>query len=490
MSAPLAEEECMKKALLIIVAVVACCVLLANADMLNSFIAALSTGAVVPLVIAVVLMLVRHLTQAESYRTAFDAIGFDKTTLWDNIVLIFSIVFINTFCLFGGATGVAFIVDDLHRKGASLGTATSGAILSQVGYFAAIFVISVIGFITMMVSGSVNVLFVVGGLLLAGTLIVLSSMFIIGYLKPDLLYKVFDWLDRFINRIIGRFHKSLPAAWGSATADSIIKSARILAHNPQGTAVTVSWASLSAITNMLCLISVGFAFGYTNVPVLVAAFALSAISVILSPTPQGVGVVEAVIIAAVAGGGGDAALGATIALVYRGIMFWIPFGIGAMMLSQTDFFIGKKNPSLEQRSKDIGWIAGTLVGIVGVVNIGLSFIPEMFEPYQALVQWISFGDLFIGPALVVAGIVLLLLAVGLVMRLRTAWAITEVLLVLVAASEFLFHDTIKVAVIVLVLCVWLYARRQVFDRLITPESIANMEPPKLPRRKKKDPKEN
>ena len=480
----------MKKAILIIVCIVACCVLLANADMLNDFASALATGAVVPLVIAVILMLVRHLTQAESYKTAFSAIGFDKTSLWDNIVLIFSIVFINTFCLFGGATGVAFIVDDLRRKGASLGTATSGAILSQVGYFAAIFVISVIGFITMTVSGTVNVLFVVGGLLLAGTLAILSSMFIIGYFKPDLLYRLFDFLDRWINKIISHFHRSLPAAWGSATADSIIKSARILAHNPQGTAVTVSWASLSAITNMLCLVAVGFAFGYTNVPVLVAAFALAAISVILSPTPQGVGVVEAVIIAAVAGGGGDAALGATIALVYRGVMFWIPFGIGALLLSQTDFFVGKKNPSLEQKAKDIGWIAGTLVGIVGLVNIGLNFIPSLFEPYQALVEWISFGDLFMGPTLIVVGIALLVLAVGLVMRFRTAWAITEVLLVLVAAAEFLFYDTIKVAIVVIALAVWLYARRQVFDQLITPDSIANMEPPKLPRRSNKEEPKN
>jgi len=248
----------------------------------------------------------------------------------------------------------------------------------------------------------------------------------------------------------------------------------------------VSWASLSAITNMLCLVAVGFAFGYTNVPVLVAAFALAAISVILSPTPQGVGVVEAVIIAAVAGGGGDAALGATIALVYRGVMFWIPFGIGALLLSQTDFFVGKKNPSLEQKAKDIGWIAGTLVGIVGLVNIGLNFIPSLFEPYQALVEWISFGDLFMGPTLIVVGIALLVLAVGLVMRFRTAWAITEVLLVLVAAAEFLFYDTIKVAIVVIALAVWLYARRQVFDQLITPDSIANMEPPKLPRRSKKE----
>ena len=157
--------------------------------------------------------------------------------------------------------------------------------LSQVGYFAAIFVISVIGFITMTVSGTVNVLFVVGGLLLAGTLAILSSMFIIGYFKPDLLYRLFDFLDRWINKIISHFHRSLPAAW--VPPRRIPSSNRRASwHITRSTAVTVSWASLSAITNMLCLVAVGFAFGYTNVPVLVAAFALAAISVILSPTPQ------------------------------------------------------------------------------------------------------------------------------------------------------------------------------------------------------------
>ena len=135
----------MKKALLIIIAIVACCFLLANADYLMEFVDTLATGALVPIIVACVFMLLRHLVQALSYKTAFDAVGFKETTLWQDIVLIFSLVFINTFCLFSGATGVAFIIDDLRRKGAPIGTATSGAILSQIGYFAAVFVICIIG---------------------------------------------------------------------------------------------------------------------------------------------------------------------------------------------------------------------------------------------------------------------------------------------------------------------------------------------------------
>ena len=179
----------MKKALLLVIGIVAVCFLIANADYLASFLATLQTGALVPLVVACALMLARHLVQAASYDAAFEAVG-HKTGFWHNVVLIFSLVFINTFCLFSGATGVAFIIDDAHRRGCDAGQSTSGAILSQIGYFAAILVISVIGFVTMLVSGSMNTLFLVGGLALAAVLAVLSSMFVAGYRKPRILFRL------------------------------------------------------------------------------------------------------------------------------------------------------------------------------------------------------------------------------------------------------------------------------------------------------------
>ena len=101
------------------------CFLLANVDYLNSFVNTLQTGALIPLVVAVVLMLARHLVQAASYDAAFEAVG-HATGFWHNVVLIFSLVFINTFCLFSGATGVAFIIDDAHRRGCDAGQSTSG----------------------------------------------------------------------------------------------------------------------------------------------------------------------------------------------------------------------------------------------------------------------------------------------------------------------------------------------------------------------------
>ncbi|WP_080799036.1 lysylphosphatidylglycerol synthase transmembrane domain-containing protein [Arabiibacter massiliensis] len=461
----------MKKALLLVIGIVAVCFLIANADYLASFVATLKTGALVPLVVACVLMLARHLVQAASYDAAFEAVG-HKTGFWHNVILIFSLVFINTFCLFSGATGVAFIIDDAHRRGCDAGQSTSGAILSQIGYFAAILVISVIGFVTMLVSGSMNALFLVGGLALAVVLAVLSSMFVAGYRRPRILFRVFIGVESLINKALGLLKKHLKPAWGRKMASSFISSASILAKNPQGTLVTVAYASFSAILNMACLVAIGYAFGFDNVAALVAAFAVAAISVILSPTPQGVGVVEAAIAAILTAHGCSLATATAIALVYRGIMFWMPFCIGAVLLSQSGFFAEKKDPSEEKRAKDMGWLSGTLVLVIGLVNLGLALIPQSFEPFTVLTEWVNMGGVLIGPALVAGSVVLVVLAVGLILRLRTAWALTLGALVLLAGAEFLYVNTWQVAMAAVALVAWLFWKRAAFDRPLVPQEDA------------------
>jgi phosphatidylglycerol lysyltransferase len=232
-------------------------------------------------------MLARHIVQAYSYKASFEAVNFKKGGIWSYIVLIFSLVFINTFCLFSGATGVAFIVDDAHRKGADLGTATSGAILSQIGYFAGVLVISIIGFVTMMLSGSLNVLFLIGSLLLAGTLLILSSMFFVGYKRPTWLYRLFGWIARPVCAIARAVHHPLSPTWSKDTANSFIKSAYVMSRNPSGTVISIAYASFSAILNMMSIVAIGYAFGFENVAALIGAFCLGAISVILRPDASG-----------------------------------------------------------------------------------------------------------------------------------------------------------------------------------------------------------
>lgn len=455
----------MKKAILILVAIVAAFFICANLDYINDFITTVQAGALIPIIVAIIIMIGRHVVQAMSYDAAFDAVG-HRTGLWHNIVLIFSLVFINTFCLFSGATGVAFIIDDAHRRGCDIGTATSGAVLSQIAYFAAVFVISATGFITMLITGTMNVVFLIGGLLLAGTLLALLSFFFCGYFKPSWLIKIFSIVEIVVRKLFKLLKRELPQGWGNGVADSFIRSARILAGNPKGAIITIVYASASAILNMMCLVAIGYAFGFSEIGPLISAFALAAISVILSPTPQGVGVVEAAIAAVLTSAGCSLSVATAIALVYRGIMFWIPFCIGAVLLSQSGFFKSKKDTSQQARNKDYAWIGGTLVIVTAVINMIIVLIPNLFEPYSMLTQWVNIGNMFAGPSLIVAGVLLLIMGIGLIFRLRIAWGFALAILTLIAGFELLFYDTIKVAIPILLIAIWLFWKRDAFDQPI------------------------
>ena len=58
----------------------------------------------------------------------------------------------------------------------------------------------------------------------------------------------------------------------------------------------------------------------------------------ISITPQGVGVVEAAVVVAFTSFGVSGAAGLSIAPVYRGIVFWMPFLIGAILIQTTKTF--------------------------------------------------------------------------------------------------------------------------------------------------------
>ncbi|WP_165062159.1 lysylphosphatidylglycerol synthase transmembrane domain-containing protein [Adlercreutzia sp. ZJ154] len=452
----------MKKALLIIVAILAVTFFMGNADMVFDFIDIVGTGATIPLIIAVIFMVLRHLTQAASYDAAFDAVGF-KTGFLHNVILIFSLVFINTFCLFSGATGLAFIIDDAHRKGASLGVATGGGLLSQIGFFAAVFVIAVIGTIVMFISDSMNYVILTGFIVLAAVLFGQTACFIIGYYKPDALYWLLTRIEKIGNWILHFFKRSMRAAWGTSTADQFIDASRILAHNPMGVVITIAWASLSAILNMACLMAIGFAFDFTQIAPLVAAFALAVVTIMLSPTPQGIGVTEAAIAIVLTAAGSTATTAAAIALVYRGIMLWIPFLIGAVLLSQSGFFKSKKTAAPDQKQKDFAWITGTLLALFGAVNIALALVAPALAPYGILTQFVDLSGVLGGSSLIFGGIVLFVCAIGIIRRSRIMWAASMLTLSVLAGLE-LYYNTWQVAVPLIALGVALFIKRDIFTK--------------------------
>ena len=83
----------------------------------------------------------------------------------------------------------------------------------------------------------------------------------------------------------------------------------------------------------MCFVCVGFAFDFTYIPYLVAGYVAGFI--IATFIPQTIGAVEVLLALILGGYGATGAQAAAIAIVYRGLIFWVPFLIGAVCINIT-----------------------------------------------------------------------------------------------------------------------------------------------------------
>ena len=73
---------------------------------------------------------------------------------------------------------------------------------------------------------------------------------------------------------------------------------------------------------------------------MLCGYIIATLFAMVSFTPQGVGFVEAAVALAFKTFGETAAAGTAIGIIYRGIVFWIPFLIGAILIQCTKTFSG------------------------------------------------------------------------------------------------------------------------------------------------------
>ena len=82
----------------------------------------------------------------------------------------------------------------------------------------------------------------------------------------------------------------------------------------------------------------GVAFNITNPEALICGYVIATLLAMISPVPQGVGFVEAGVMVLFSAYDINSAAGMASVLVYRGLVFWMPFLIGAVLIQRTKTF--------------------------------------------------------------------------------------------------------------------------------------------------------
>lgn len=207
--------------------------------------------------------------------------------------------------------------------------------------------------------------------------------------------------------------------------------------------------------------------GPVSLGVVLAVYGIAVLFWIVAITPQGIGVVEGAVTVTLASLGIPAVRAAAIALAFRGLSFWLPMGLGFLLLRRL-------RPVSSRRFQAGAWSVhaiAALTGVVGAIDVALGLRPHVGERMQAVMEFLPLVPRH-GAQLttVLSGFGLLGLVGNLWRRKHTAWILALLLLAASAAVLWLreFHTAAGVAAL---LAVWLLT--------LTPQFHARSDPPAL-----------
>ena len=310
----------------------------------------ISTAAPVGIIVACLLQLSKYFAQAFSYQYAFKSVG-ARFPAKNTIMLVFGTFFMNTVAPSLNLAGATLVVDEGRRRGIEAGRSTSAAVLMQMSVESGFFVIMTIGFIILAITGALSPEWLFFGLILAVLITSMGLLLSLGNSNPKLLLRILRRFSAIANFFLVKLKKPKLPAWEQGVVTSFGEAGRLIIKHPRTTAKVFLCSVGASACELSCFIAVGFAFGVFQLEALISGYVIATLFAMISITPQGVGVVEAAVSILFGTLGIDATLGLSVVLVYRGLVFWMPFLIGAVMLRGAGF-LKKDKSNMANKNRD------------------------------------------------------------------------------------------------------------------------------------------
>ena len=421
--------------------------------------------------LAGLLQVIYYLTYTALYQSAFQVVGL-TSKVRELLPVTFASIFMNVAAPSGGASGVALFVDDASRRGQSGARATVGTLLVLVADFCAFLVLLVAGLIYLFTHHNLKIYESIAAALLLVIISGLTGFLLLGLWRPEWLHGILAWVRKLSNRIAHSFKRAdiLDEAWVERNTAEFTEAAIAITAHPALLIKTLGVALAAHLVDLASLFALFLAFHQkVHFGVLVAGYAMGILFWIVSITPQGIGVVEGMMTLVFASLGVPIERATVIALAFRGLTFWLPLGIGFVLLKRLKSFEAKG--SMPDQAWNIRLIAILTAGM-GIVDVLSGLTPALHDRMQILEKYSPFG-VDVGGHLtsVLAGFALLLLAEGLWRRKRLAWALSVTILVISVPVHLFKGLDYEEAILGAALAIWLISMRAHFHARSDPPSI-------------------
>ena len=374
------------------------------------------------LVLAAILsQMVYYTAFTASYQAAFATVDI-QTRIRDLIPVTLGSLFVNVVVPAGGAGGAALFAEDLARRGKPAARAATGVLLQLIADFGAFTLLLIPGLIYLYIEHDLKSYeLVAAGILLLMTT-GLTSILLLAIWRPDWLKRLLNWSQRTANWFFGRLNRTLLLAedWAHKNAEEFNQAASAVAGHPSRLMRTIAIALLAHVLDILTLYILFLAFNQpVSLGVLVAGYAICILFWVVSPTPQGIGIVEGMMTLTFTSLGIPGAVSATVSLAFRGLTFWLPMLLGFFAVQRLRTF------GENRRILTVTWgvrFAAVLVALMGVINV-LSAVTPSLAGRMRILEQLSPLEVQRGGHLTatLAGFALLVLARGLWRRKRVAW---------------------------------------------------------------------
>jgi phosphatidylglycerol lysyltransferase len=419
--------------------------------------------------LAIVTQGVYFVVFAASYREAFSTVGV-KSKLLELIPVMFGSLFVNVVAPSGGAAGAALFVDDAKRRGESPVHATAGTLLQLIADYAAFTFLLAGGLLFLLFQHDLRAYELAGSVVLFAMTLGLGAVLLIALVRPGLLKQLLTWFQDSLDRILGRFKR--PNAdgsrtsffdddWVEKTASEFGQASAAIASNPARLGLTLSATFAAHLLDMLSLYVLFLAFDSpVRLGVLLAGYAVGILFWIVSITPQGIGVVEGVMIVVYTSLGIPSEVATVVVLSFRGLSFWLPLLLGFVFLQRVQTFRSRRRGLADLWNVRMVAIFTALMGVINVISAVTPSLPARLDILREWAPLLVRHGGHLTAAL--SGFFLLLLAGGLWRHKHVAWLLTIIVLIVSVASNTVKGLDYEEALMSAGLAVWLWLLRPHF----------------------------
>jgi len=300
----------------------------------------LRTGQWQWVIAAVLLQILYYIIYALTYQAAFYTVGL-SWSLRRTLPVLFGSLLVNVITPSAGMAGTALFVDDAQKHGESPARAAAGTLLVLVSELGTFGIILITGIAYLLHRGDLHAYQIIGALVLTALFTTIAGLLFLSLKRPSVIGRLLAWIEHGVLKLQSWVHHpQLPQRdWAQKLASEFSAAAAAIGEHPRRLLTTLSIALAAHVLDLASLYVLFLAFRHAvTLEVLITGYAMGILFWIVSITPQGIGVVEGVMVLVFSSLGVPPAKATLTSVSWRGLTFWIPLVIGFFTLRKLKSF--------------------------------------------------------------------------------------------------------------------------------------------------------